>query len=211
MTHRDRETVSKRKAIRDLEAYEDTLTIDVEKTVQRIRDRAKILHNEVDRFITTMLSKLKTAFEKEMQKIRYALDKLKGGGSKGPGSRTSSLDKTPRYRSTPMTTKAIDFGLNSHMSNYEDIDSNEKFEKKELRYFDGDISETNLRSLIGHFTFENSSSIPFNAIQRSLQANARSEVKLIKVIPVIRVFGRSTCSDKKKKSLKILNINSYIS
>ena len=180
MTHRDRETVSKRKAIRDLEAYEDTLTIDVEKTVQRIRDRAKILHNEVDRFVTTMLSKLKSAFEKEMQKIRYALDKLKGG-SKGPGSRTSSLDKTPRYRSTPMTAKGIDFELNSNMSNYEDIDNNEKFEKKELRYYDGEISETNLRNLIGNFTFENSSSIAFTAMQRSLQANARSEVKLIKV------------------------------
>ena len=184
MTHRDRETVSKRRAIRDLEAYEDTLTIDVEKTVQRIRDRAKVLHNEVDRYITTMLSKLKSSFEKEMQKIRYALDKLKGG-SKGPGSRTSSLDKTPRYRSTPMTTKAIDFGLNSHNSNYEDVDDNDKFDRKELRYFDGEMSESNLRNLIGHFTFENSSSIAFTAMQRSLQANARSEIKLIKVCFVL--------------------------
>ena len=180
MTHRDRETVSKRKAIRDLEAYEDTLTIDVEKTVQRIRDRAKILHTEVDRFVSTMLNKLRSSFEKEMQRIRYALDKLKGN-SKGPGSRTSSLNKTPRYRSTPMTQKSIDFGLNSHNSNYDDIDNDEQFQKKEVRYFDGEISEINLRNLIGHFTFENSSSIAFTAIQRSLQANARSEVKLIKV------------------------------
>ena len=47
-----------------------------------------------------------------------------------------------------MTAKGIDFGLNSNMSNYEDIDNNDKFERKELRYFDVEMSETNLRNLI---------------------------------------------------------------
>ena len=98
MTQRSKDDLSKKRVIRDILAYEDTITVEVEKTVQTIRRRAKLLQNELDRYVTSMLNQLKRRFERELQKIRYAVDKLKAGKDipGKVGSLNSSLDRPPR-------------------------------------------------------------------------------------------------------------------
>ncbi|KAH3855020.1 hypothetical protein DPMN_097579 [Dreissena polymorpha] len=179
-----------KRAMRDLLAYEDTLTVDVEKTVQRIRERAKLLHTELDTYITGVLNDIKHKFEHELNRIHHTIDKLKSGGGGGGDAhrkrRSNSVDRTPRYQSTPRSSN-IDFSLNSSHSTqvtYIDIDAEDQFNKKELMYYEGEASDSVYQKLVGHYTFDITSAIPFNPIQRAIQANQRSEVKLISTFRV---------------------------
>ena len=182
MTHRGKEEASRKRALRDILAYEDTIMIHVEQTVQKIRERAKVMHHELDVFITHMLDKLKSDFDKELRRIRQAVDRLKEeiGGS----PRTVSQDRLPVYQSTPRRQlDAIDFSLNnSRLSSVNEIstESNESFSKREVAFFEGEISDKTFQKLVGRYVFQESVAISITNIERSLQATRRSEVKLVK-------------------------------
>ncbi|WAR18420.1 TRIM2-like protein [Mya arenaria] len=116
----------------------------MEGTIQKIRERKKRLHEEIDRHITDMLHELKLKFEEELSRIHYATDKLKSKrGGNSSQSRTSSFDRSPRYRSTPRSSN-VDFSLNSsgnsHVT-YVDIDEREQLEKKAFQFNEGEASK----------------------------------------------------------------------
>lgn len=185
----NREDTNRKRALRDILAYEDSLTVDVEKTVKKIRERAKTLHAELDRYIANVLNQIKHKFEQELNKVRYAVEKLKSGDisprSKAV-SRASSLERTPRYRSTPRSSK-LDFSLMSRVSvNYADIDDLNKFDKKELHFIEGEASDKVFERLVGNFSFDVTTPISFNAVQRAILANRKSEVKLVKTFKVCK-------------------------
>ncbi|KAL4239050.1 hypothetical protein ACF0H5_003753 [Mactra antiquata] len=181
--------ISPKRALKDVLAYEDTLTVDVEKTVHKIRERAKALHAELDKYVTDILSQIKQKFDQEIRKIRYTVEKLNAGESSPRTkvqSRASSIDRTPRYRSTPRSSK-IDFGLNSSRTSaqtYADVDDNNQLEKKEIHFTEGEVSSKMFERLLGSYTFEVSTPISFTVAQRSLMPNRKSELKLVKTFKV---------------------------
>ncbi|XP_052766726.1 uncharacterized protein LOC128207696 [Mya arenaria] len=182
-----KEDAAKNRALRDIRTYEDALTINMEGTIQKIRERKKRLHEEIDRHITDMLHELKLKFEEELSRIHYATDKLKSKrGGNSSQSRTSSFDRSPRYRSTPRSSN-VDFSLNSsgnsHVT-YVDIDEREQLEKKAFQFNEGEVNPTALKKLFGHYTLENSTPIAFTPVNRALHASKRSEVKLLQTIRV---------------------------
>lgn len=184
------EDPNRKRAVRDLLAYEDTITVDVEKTVQRIRERAKVLHAELDRYVTNVLNQIKHKFEQELKKIRYAVEKLRSGDlnlspRNKSKSRSSSLERSPRYRSTPRST-GLDFGLNTSRGSvvYTDVDDMQQFEKKELHFIEGEASDRMFEKLLGTYSFDITSPISFNPIQRAILSNRKSEIKLIKTFQV---------------------------
>ncbi|XP_045187754.2 uncharacterized protein LOC123545493 [Mercenaria mercenaria] len=183
----NREDSNRKRALRDILSYEDTLTVDVENTVHKIRERAKTLHSELDMYVTNLLNQIKHKFEQELKKVRYTVEKLKTGDLSPRGkamSRSSSLDRSPRYRSTPRSN--IDFGLNTSRTSvrYGDVDEMHQFDKKEIHFFEGEASDKVFERLVGTYTFEATTPISFNAVQRSILADRKSEVKLVKTFKV---------------------------
>ena len=182
-----REDSNRRRALRDVLAYEDTITVDVEKTVHKIRERAKTLHAELDMYITNILNQIKHKFEQELSKIRYTVEKLKNNDlspTRKGTSRSSSIDRSPRYRSTPRS--GLDFSLHSRSTvSYADVDEMHQFDKKEIHFIEGEANDKVFERLVGHYTFETTTPITFNAIQRSIVSDNKSEVKLVKTFKVI--------------------------
>lgn len=182
-----REDSNRKRVLRDILAYEDTLTVNVEKTVHKIRERTKVLHSELDMYITNLLNQIKKKYEQELTKIRYAVEKLKNGDLSPRSkttSRSSSIDRTPRYRSTPRSN--IDFGPNtSRLSlHYADVDDMKQFDTKEINFSEGEASDKVFERLVGSYTFEVTKPISFNAVQRAILANRKSEVKMVKTFKV---------------------------
>lgn len=179
-----KEEIARKRALRDILAYEDTLTVDVEKTIHTIRARAKLLHTELDRYINNLLSDVKKKFDQELNRIRQAVERLNNDSSprKQTSSRTESHVGTKQYRSTPRSSNT-NFSLNvSQLSDIPRADSDDvkHFDKKELNFFEGETSETLFKKLTGHYTFELTTPITFSVIQRAAVAKRRSEVKLVK-------------------------------
>lgn len=179
-----KEEMARKRALRDILAYEDTLTVDVEKTIQTIRARVKLLHTELDRYINKLLSDIKKKFDQELNRIRQAVERLNGDSSprKQTSSRTEPHDRTQQYRSTPRSSNT-NFTLNvSQLSDIPRADSDDviHFDKKELNFFEGETSDALFKKLAGHYTFELTTSITFSVMQRATVAKRRSEVKLVK-------------------------------
>ena len=183
------EELTRTRALRDILAYEDGITIDVEKAVQKIRERSKLIHNELDKYINTLISDIKKLFDQEVINIRKAIHTLKGEGTRLGSSRAtqaSTVDRTPMYRSTPRPSEheaSLSKSLLSGISivKPEPLDH---FDKKELHFHEGEISEKLFKKLTGYYTLPVTRSIPIVAIPRVLEPSRRAEVKLVKTFRV---------------------------
>ena len=154
--------VAKKRALRDVRAYEEVLSVDLEMTIKQIRDRKKKLHDELDKHVADVLNDIKVKFDKEVSRIHYAIKKLQSN-SKGD----NSVHSTPRYQSTPRSNMSV----NTTHSNitYADIDQNDTLEKKRLLFSAGETSTETLTKLFGTYTLETSEQIAFSPIERSVQ------------------------------------------
>lgn len=182
-----KEDTSRKQAVHDILAYEEAITVDVEKAVQRLREKAKLVHTEIDRYVNHLITDVKKRFEQEVSRIRGAVEKLGNSGS-SLSPRTVTTHRTPRYSSTPRSSD-LEVSLNtSGLSGISKVNAEDNahqyFERKEFKYFNGEISDKLLRKLIGYFTLDDSKPIYFKVVPSTTDSYRQSEVKLVKTFRV---------------------------
>lgn len=179
-----REDNVRKRAVRDILAYEDTLTADVERAIQRIREKAKRLHTELDRYINKLITDIKKTFDQELCRIREAVEILSVGNTQSLSRtpRTVAIEKAPRYRSTPRSSD-LEASLNttslSAISKAE-LETGDHFETKDFKFFDGEVSDKLFKRLTGFYTLEVSNQISLTTVPSTTEPYIRSAVKLIR-------------------------------
>ncbi|KAL3875062.1 hypothetical protein ACJMK2_038000 [Sinanodonta woodiana] len=165
------EVAAQRKALRSLAEYESAITIQVENVVHKFRERAKVVHSEIDGYVSNVISELKQKLQAEIHRIRSVMDSLR-----------SELN-SPMYESTPRSDQLLGKDEADRSETFIELQKfgrKSKFDKKEAVFFEGEVSAKTLSKLIGTYILEDLSPIPLTTARITHEASQRTETKILR-------------------------------